>query len=204
MFLLRGIPFVDLAYLKKHDIDGNVMTYRRRKTGRLLTVTLVPEAMKYFDFWYTEEGSLLNAMGVEGTHYTNENGELKYTDLVMSYEGGAPNYMRTIGGQEIGYFAELGPEIAGMTEEAAEGFKEYADNKWTVKAFPSLSYTTEEERIIASKGTDISTYTKETQQNWIMGNKDVDATWDQYIADLKSLGLDELLAAYQAAYDRQK
>ena len=46
MFLLRGIPFVDLAYLKKHDIDGNVMTYRRRKTGRLLTVTLVPEAMK--------------------------------------------------------------------------------------------------------------------------------------------------------------
>ncbi len=46
MFLLRGIPFVDLAYLKKHDIDGNVITYRRRKTGRLLTVTLLPEAMK--------------------------------------------------------------------------------------------------------------------------------------------------------------
>ena len=46
MFLLRGIPFVDLAYLKKHDIDGNVMTSRRRKSGRLLTVTLVPEAMK--------------------------------------------------------------------------------------------------------------------------------------------------------------
>ena len=31
MFLLRGMPFVDLAYLKKHDIDGNVLTYRRRK-----------------------------------------------------------------------------------------------------------------------------------------------------------------------------
>lgn len=46
MFLLRGIPFVDLAYLKKHDIDGNVLTYRRRKTGRILTVTLLPEAEK--------------------------------------------------------------------------------------------------------------------------------------------------------------
>ena len=45
MFLLRGIPFVDLAYLKKHDIDGNVMTYRRRKTGRLLTVSLVEPSM---------------------------------------------------------------------------------------------------------------------------------------------------------------
>lgn len=46
MFMLRGIPFVDLAYLKKRDIDGNVLTYRRRKTGRMLTVTLLPEAMK--------------------------------------------------------------------------------------------------------------------------------------------------------------
>ncbi len=32
--MLRGIPFVDLAYLKKRDIEGNVPTYRRRKTGR--------------------------------------------------------------------------------------------------------------------------------------------------------------------------
>ena len=46
MFLLRGLPFVDLAYLKKQDMVGNVLTYRRRKTGRLLTVTLLPETMK--------------------------------------------------------------------------------------------------------------------------------------------------------------
>lgn len=46
MFMLRGIPFVDLAYLKKRDIEGNILTYRRRKTGRMLTVTLLPEAMK--------------------------------------------------------------------------------------------------------------------------------------------------------------
>ena len=46
MFMLRGIPFVDLAYLKKRDIEGNILTYRLRKTGRMLTVTLLPEAMK--------------------------------------------------------------------------------------------------------------------------------------------------------------
>lgn len=45
MFLLRGLPFVDLAYLRKHDLQGNVITYRRRKTGRPLSVTLTPEAM---------------------------------------------------------------------------------------------------------------------------------------------------------------
>ena len=45
MFSLRGMPFVDLAYLRKSDLRGNVITYRRRKTGRPLSVTLTPEAM---------------------------------------------------------------------------------------------------------------------------------------------------------------
>lgn len=45
MFSLRGMPFVDLAYLRKSDLCGNVITYRRRKTGRALSVTLTSEAM---------------------------------------------------------------------------------------------------------------------------------------------------------------
>ena len=45
MFLLRGMPFVDLAYLRKSDLRDNMITYRRRKTGRSLSVTLTPEAM---------------------------------------------------------------------------------------------------------------------------------------------------------------
>ena len=45
MFLLRGMPFVDLAYLRKSDLRDNMITYRRRKTGRSLSVTLPPEAM---------------------------------------------------------------------------------------------------------------------------------------------------------------
>ena len=45
MFLLRGLPFVDLAYLRKSDLKENVITYRRRKTGRTLSVTLTTEAV---------------------------------------------------------------------------------------------------------------------------------------------------------------
>ena len=46
MFLLRGIPFVDLVYLRKSDINGHMLSYRRKKTGRQLMVTLVPEALE--------------------------------------------------------------------------------------------------------------------------------------------------------------
>lgn len=45
MFLTRGLPFVDLAYLHKKDLQGNVLSYRRKKTGRILKVVLSPEAM---------------------------------------------------------------------------------------------------------------------------------------------------------------
>lgn len=41
-YYLRGIPFIDLAYLRKTDIQDNVLCYRRSKTGRVLTITLEP------------------------------------------------------------------------------------------------------------------------------------------------------------------
>lgn len=44
LFLLRGMPFVDLAFLRKCDLQGNVVVYHRHKTRRKLTVVVCPEA----------------------------------------------------------------------------------------------------------------------------------------------------------------
>jgi integrase len=41
-FLLRGISFIDLAYLKKTDLCGNLITYTRHKTGQQLEVFVTP------------------------------------------------------------------------------------------------------------------------------------------------------------------
>jgi integrase len=37
-FYTRGMSFVDMAYLRKKDLNGGVLTYRRRKTGQQLFV----------------------------------------------------------------------------------------------------------------------------------------------------------------------
>lgn len=37
-FYTRGMSFVDMAYLKKTDLQNGILTYRRRKTGQLLTI----------------------------------------------------------------------------------------------------------------------------------------------------------------------
>ena len=46
MFLLRGIPFVDLAHLRKCDLNGGVITYHRHKTRKGLSVSIPSEAME--------------------------------------------------------------------------------------------------------------------------------------------------------------
>jgi integrase len=46
LFLFRGMSFVDLAYLRRCDLQGNVISYRRHKTGRKLTVAVEKEAME--------------------------------------------------------------------------------------------------------------------------------------------------------------
>ena len=37
-FYTRGMAFVDMAYLRKSDVDGGLLTYRRKKTGQQLTI----------------------------------------------------------------------------------------------------------------------------------------------------------------------
>jgi integrase len=37
-FYTRGMSFVDMAYLRKIDLQNGILTYRRRKTGQQLTI----------------------------------------------------------------------------------------------------------------------------------------------------------------------
>lgn len=57
LFMLRGIPFVDLAYLRKCDLQGDVLMYRRRKTGSWLTVRVEPCAMRLVEELKTADDS---------------------------------------------------------------------------------------------------------------------------------------------------
>lgn len=49
LFLFRGMPFVDLAFLRKCDLQGNVITYHRHKTGRKISVVACSEALEIIE-----------------------------------------------------------------------------------------------------------------------------------------------------------
>ena len=48
-FMLRGMSFIDMAYLRKSDLSNGYVTYRRRKTGQLLTIEWTKEMQMILD-----------------------------------------------------------------------------------------------------------------------------------------------------------
>ncbi len=48
-FMLRGMSFIDMAYLRKTDLANGYITYRRRKTGQQLTIAWTKEMQLILD-----------------------------------------------------------------------------------------------------------------------------------------------------------
>ena len=179
------------------------------------------ETLRYFDFWYSDTGSLLNAMGIEERDYyylkdANGNyidydgnpttdkskGAVKYTELATNYEGGAPQYVRDIGCIGIGYYMRQKWLLSGMTDEGAAGQKHYNEDIVTCKLVPPYSFTDAEQQVIDTEWTACQTKIDEYMQQAIYGTIDVDATWDEHVQLIKDLGIEKVAKAHNAAYDR--
>ena len=55
-YCMRGMSFVDIAYLKKTDISNGIISYCRRKTGQLMNVR-IESCMQYIINRYMDENS---------------------------------------------------------------------------------------------------------------------------------------------------
>lgn len=59
IFMLRGINFADLALLTKDNIKDDRIAYKRQKTHKIYSVSLVPLAKKLFSYYQSEERTTL-------------------------------------------------------------------------------------------------------------------------------------------------
>ena len=58
-FMLRGMSFIDMAFLKKTDLKNGYVTYRRRKTGQQLTIEWTKEMQMLLDKYPENESDYL-------------------------------------------------------------------------------------------------------------------------------------------------
>ena len=59
LFFCRGMSFIDAAFLRKTDVQNGVMTYRRRKTGQLLHIKVIPQIRELIDHYSSKDSPYL-------------------------------------------------------------------------------------------------------------------------------------------------
>lgn len=164
--------------------------------------------MRYFDFWWSEEGRRLFNFGVEGVTYTMVDGKPKFTEEVLKQPSVVDHLVSTYGAQlgGIGAWQDFAYEEQWSNEIALEGFKLYEDNNYinTEIQLPPLNFSLEEKNRLTEILPPIQTYVAETSQRWVMGGEAVDTGFEKYNAQLKQMGMDEVLQIYQAALERFK
>ncbi len=163
----------------------------------IFATTEQPELLaQWFDYTYSEEGSIVANLGVEGISYDfDEAGNYVYplnpeddVDLLTF------NSMMTF--KSLTWREYIGESEARANDRAVWG----AD--WSYeKHYAQGSLTAEESENVSTIMTDIDTYVSEFTLGVIAGTRSIDE-WDEYVAYIESLGLADCLEAYQAAHDR--
>ena len=167
-----------------------------------------PEVLvAWADYFYSEEGGALVYMGIEGKTYKwLEDGTWEW---ILSPEYGedvtslrAKSTIQGVVGdpclQSAPWF-KMSPTIDAdevylwvWREKLAEGGF----------SFPGLSYTEDENSELSIKTTDLNNYINVYIAEVITGQKDLDATWDEYVNQMEKMGSKDIEAIYRAAYER--
>lgn len=165
---------------------------------------------KFLDIIYSDRFAALSAWGIEGTTFEKKDnievfkidsnnweecaktgncpGEFMWENAMFPKLRFAPmeSEINAIGGIKKQYQEEVINYTPAMPNDTA----------------PYLAVpTVEEQERLAELETNYKTYSKELAADLMLGNRSI-KDWDSYIEQMKKLGLDEILAIYQARYDR--
>ncbi len=159
------------------------------------------EIVKLFDYFYSEEGSMLMNFGIDGLTYNMVNGEPKYTDAVAKDSQGRSvlSMLNVFGHREWAYRQDIGYEDALMDAKYVQYRNEM--EKYIRPTIPALSFTEDERDVINSKYTEIQTYKDEMMDKFVMGREPIEK-FDDFVKKINAMGIEDVLKVEQAAYDR--
>lgn len=170
----------------------------------------VPTILRWFDYLFTDEGKMLGNYGIEGESYNLVDGEVVYTELITANpDGYTKSQMQGLYSitSFITQFYDYARAGSGLSEAAMRYTDIWAsdfdwENFYSLPGSSVLTMTTEESEDLGSRESDISTYVMEYTSLVVDGQKDLASTWDEYVANIEAMGIQECIDVYQAAYDR--
>lgn len=162
-------------------------------------------ALKWIDYGYTEEGSLLGNWGIEGkTFDVNADGSKYLTDLILNNPDGMPSnvakfvYLRDSGP----YVYDRARDMVTYSETQLSCYDVWPSNYDMANTIPNtLTLNTDESDTYGRLSGDIFTFVSESINKYITGATSMDE-YDTFVSTLTDLGMNDIVALYQAAYDR--
>lgn len=159
------------------------------------------KTMKWIDYYYTEKGRFEANFGVEGETFDVVDGKPKIKAELFKPGVTAAKPIRALGGQSAFGYRELTWDGQQEADPYIDKIKaQYEKEDWIEAAYPSVTYTQEEQTEYTKLITQLDTYTQETVQQWVLGSKPID--FENFKAELKKRGADDFLKIEQTAYDR--
>lgn len=166
----------------------------------------VTESLRWIDYAYSPEGSLLTTYGIEGESYNIVDGKPILSEKVMFPSDGR-NQEETIARYAIGPINYPNARDIGFYEQVNLNSEQKVriQTNWKTGTedilLPPVTLTTDESVKYGNLMADIKTYVEETTLKFIIGQKPI-SEFDDFVSRLESMNLAEAIAIQKAAVDR--
>ena len=203
------VTYVGMPILPNEEGQNHFITTITLDTTKGMTITAtcsdIELAMAWCDFWYSEPGRLLSNYGIEGVTFTyDENGNPQWTDLLLNNADGlsvgiARQCYVTLTQQPGVCPKEI--EVSLLTDNATAAVEIWGQVGDADYDMPNVSLTSEESSRAAQIYSDLDTLSQETWYKILMSQADI-STWDEYLSQMRTMGVQEYIDIYQTALDR--
>ena len=216
----RWQEYVPVAPLKgPSGLQQSPMTpYGFGSTGAALIskTSKYPEAAyRLIDLMYSYEATMRSVYGRPGIEWEESKsgaesitgtGQPRYKVLVpwseaeqsITWQQAAPTYRSTTFRLEWQEFNPADPLERYLYQWSKNIYAPYGKPEMEV---PPLVFSSEQSKQLGTLSAALITFSDQMFASFVTGQADINTGWDQYLADLKTNGLDEFLKIYQAAYD---
>ena len=169
-----------------------------------------PELAAYWlDYAYGEEGHYIYNFGVEGESFEFKDGEPVYTELLTNNPEGKAfstvgrSYARSFGSGPFVLDTRYGNQFFSMPvqQEAVEIWGKFSKEAEEAGHEFIGILSSDETKQATLKMNSIQTYVDESFVQFVMGTKPL-SEFDNYIAQLKKMGIEDVIKIYQASQDR--
>lgn len=211
LFTTVSDQYVALAPVQSPNGKEPVIQLGSNSMGSNTFITSADESpwvsFRLLDYFFTEEGAMTigcfneDLIGITCQQY--EDGTWDYTDEMINDERGvavAVGDACPLPGGGFGYWRNENNSNYIYSAKVQENVPVWEPYYQKDPVYATPLFDSDTQARVNEIRTDLDVYVSECQAKFITGEMSFDE-WDNYCATLESLGIDELVACYQAYYD---